>query len=805
MMTREVAPGGQRLLHRGQRRDLGRQQLVVLGIAEAALQRGHVSGAGRGVVAGRRLRLLGHRRAPHRERGERDLVAGHLERRALGRVPAGVQGQEGAAVEAALEGEHLIGLRVLGVEPAQGQRLLVGLGAAVGEGHVRHARHQLPHDGGQLLGRRVPRLQRGVARLHQRVGERALEVAAHHVRLGEAAALGRGLAHAVEHGQRLVVDRGEPGPGRAQVIEHRRLLLLHHAVTGVQPAQPRRRLRQDAAARQAQVARARQVEQRALRLGLLLAPVLGGQAVEIRRRHHRGQLRVELAPAEHVLLHRDRVDHVARRVRAGRAVVAAAAHPAERQVRAGQVGRAIAVDDAGVGLAVEALEALVVAGEHAGGQAEASRAHDRDRLVVVGHGLDAQVGAEQLLVGVAGDVVAAIRQDVQRRAHEEALAAGPRAGKAVDKRLGAGAARRLQRGRHSRPPGRGGQRAGEAGAVIGIAEAERRDQAAQEIDETSGEIPVDQDPLGRGAALPGGEVGAQHQLVGGLVEVGVVEHDRRVLAAHLQGEQHLGAVQAGLGQEAPDPVRACEAEPAHGRVRDQCRAGLRSALHHVEHAGGQAGGVGRLGVALAGQRRDVARLDHHRVAGEQRRDDVGVTEMEREVERPDHADHAERVMAQLLAGAARHRAIGQVALDQLVHQIEADQQELDLGGRLAAQLAGLHDDGVCQIRGPVGQRLAKTGQMLGPLGQAQASPGRGRLGGRITRLPHAFRRPGGLQHASAGAGRVCRHQGLAGRGQEPAGDVVAERAYSGRGRLSFGNHGPSVPGCGPFPSLARDG
>ena len=111
-----------------------------------------------------------------------------------------------------------------------------------------------------------------------------------------------------------------------------------------------------------------------------------------------------------------------------------------------------------------------------------------------------------------------------------------------------------------------------------------------------------------------------------------------------------------------------------------------------------------LGVALAAQRRDVARLDHDGVAGEQRRHDVRVAEVEREVERADHADHAERLVAQRTRRARPAPALRSAAIAAF-DEIEAVEQRLDLVLRLAADLAGLEHDRVGELIGARGELL----------------------------------------------------------------------------------------------------
>ena len=104
--------------------------------------------------------------------------------------------------------------------------------------------------------------------------------------------------------------------------------------------------------------RPRQVDERARGLGRLLGGVLALEPIEIERRQVRRELRVRRDRAEHVLEDRDRRSHVAMRPRAGRPVVAALADAAERQLRAREVRRAVAVEHAGLRARVELLEPL---------------------------------------------------------------------------------------------------------------------------------------------------------------------------------------------------------------------------------------------------------------------------------------------------------------------------------------------------------------------------------------------------------------------------------------------------------------
>ena len=120
--------------------------------------------------------------------------------------------------------------------------------------------------------------------------------------------------------------------------------------------------------------------------------------------------------------------------------------------------------------------------------------------------------------------------------------------------------------------------------------------------------------LGAGAALAGAKIAAERDLVHGLAQRRVVEHDARVLAAHLERDEQLGPIDRGLEDLVADRPAAREAQPAEQRLGDHRGTDLAGAGDDVQHAGRQLGGERRFGVALAAQRRDVARLDDDRVA-----------------------------------------------------------------------------------------------------------------------------------------------------------------------------------------------
>ena len=148
-------------------------------------------------------------------------------------------------------------------------------------------------------------------------------------------------------------------------------------------------------------------------------------------------------------------------------------------------------------------------------------------------------------------------------------------------------------------------------------------------------------PAGAGAGLPGQPEGALGDQRRGPVEVGVVQDDDRVLAAHLQ----LGALAGGAtarwiaSPTAVDPVKVTastrssvtSAEPTSAPpCSDGDRAGRQPALEQ------------RVDQPLAEQRGDLAGLEDDAVAGGERRAELAGRDVEREVPRRDRGDDADR-------------------------------------------------------------------------------------------------------------------------------------------------------------------
>jgi len=122
--------------------------------------------------------------------------------------------------------------------------------------------------------------------------------------------------------------------------------------------------------------------------------------------------------------------------------------------------------------------------------------------------------------------------------------------------------------------------------------------------------------------------------------VHIVEHDRRAFASEFEfaGNKVAPAHFADLFAHLR---RAGERHAPEPRMTDQRRAGIRAiARHDIEHPRRQPGFRRKPCGIQRGQRRDLGRLDHHRVAGCQRGADAPAQEHERKVPGKDKTTHA---------------------------------------------------------------------------------------------------------------------------------------------------------------------
>ena len=177
----------------------------------------------------------------------------------------------------------------------------------------------------------------------------------------------------------------------------------------------------------------------------------------------------------------------------------------------------------------------------------------------------------------------------------------------------------------------------------------------------------------RGASLPGGAERSPERAVHRELHIGVVEHHDGVLAAELE-RALLEHPAAGLGHDPPGVDASREVDRSDVGMRDERRSRLLAeAEHDVDHADREPRVLERFDEPQRAQRRVLGRLDHHRIAGHDRREDLPGRDGDREVPRRDAADDAERLAhghRPLVAQLARHRLAERAATlagDELPH------------------------------------------------------------------------------------------------------------------------------------------
>ena len=175
------------------------------------------------------------------------------------------------------------------------------------------------------------------------------------------------------------------------------------------------------------------------------------------------------------------------------------------------------------------------------------------------------------------------------------------------------------------------------------------------LDEPVVDLVGDEHPLHRDAELAGVGERRPDGALGGLLEVGVAQHQDRVLAAELEraADQPLGAL---LGDELAGGGRAGEADVVGALDDRRCRPASRG---RRRPATGPSGSRPRSSSSAAEQRGEHGlgvRLGDDGVAGQQRGQAVAERHRERVVPRRDDADDALRDAVDLDPGQARDDA-----------------------------------------------------------------------------------------------------------------------------------------------------
>jgi hypothetical protein len=253
----------------------------------------------------------------------------------------------------------------------------------------------------------------------------------------------------------------------------------------------------------------------------------------------------------------------------------------------------------------------------------------------------------------------------------------------------------------------------------------------------------------------------------GYVDIGVVEHDERVVAAEFQADA-FQRPPCGLADQPADRGRAGERDHRHVRALGQRGAGFGVAGQHVQQAGGEPGQLEQPGEQdAAGDGGLHVRLEDDRVTEGERRGDRTGRQDQREVPRADHADHAERdaLGDALPTGLAGRQQVPPGLGGQRRGLPQLTEDQLDLEGGLARYGTALADQPALELGAVVLEDAGGAADQRGPLRPGLGGPfGLGLLRGCCRRRhvagvgePHGREylsrgRLGGLQHPAARGG-----------------------------------------------------
>ena len=396
--------------------------------------------------------------------------------------------------------------------------------------------------------------------------------------------------------------------------------------------------------------------------------------------------RLEVTRRARRLEARHRIGAVVGGIKGARPVIARIAEAAERHRAARAGGRPVAIDHARADAVEKPLPQRLVAADQPCREAEAGRVGGGERGLEVGHAGDLEHRREDLLVGRgdAGDVedggadergaAIADRRERLDRARAELeqprdLRAGALRGAVGDQRAHVGLGRLVPRADR--------QRFGDARDLGDHGVAERA-------------LGHDQPPRARAALATGDErrLGRDRRR---FLDV-AIPHHQRVVAAEFEREDHVRAVGEYPAEVRPGARRAGEQQPVDVAVGER-RAGVAAALQHLEHVLGKPRGSPRLGHRGAGRGGQFGRLEQHRVAREQRRDDVAVGQVAGEIVRPEHRHDPMRPMPQHRGAEpgrlfAHARALGLRA----DRDFDLGDHRRDFAERFPQRLAGLARD-----------------------------------------------------------------------------------------------------------------
>ena len=269
-----------------------------------------------------------------------------------------------------------------------------------------------------------------------------------------------------------------------------------------------------------------------------------------------------------------------------------------------------------------------------------------------------------------------------------------------------------------------------------VADLHRRDLLRKLFDELVVDLVLGVEAVGADAGLAHVAVFRDDGAFDRGIDIGVVEHHERRVAAELEAEL-LHADGGLLIEDLADFGRAGEADEAHGGMFAQHLADRRRiAGEDVEHALRHAGLFGERHQRQRGQRRFIGGLEHHGAAGGERRRDFSGDHRAREIPRRDRAADADRLLDR---EQPRIRPLGRngFAIDAagfLGEEFDIGAADIDLAERFRQRLALLRGQDQREVLAVGDDQVEPFAQDVGALLGGELGPGRERALGGFDRL-----------------------------------------------------------------------
>ena len=238
-------------------------------------------------------------------------------------------------------------------------------------------------------------------------------------------------------------------------------------------------------------------------------------------------------------------------------------------------------------------------------------------------------------------------------------------------------------------------------------------------------IEYDQPPRRRAALARRGE-GRLDDERRRILDLGRIEHDDRIVAAHLQRDD-LARLGRELAIDRDARTRGpCEQHAIDQPVPDQCLALFGTADQQLDHVFGDLGGVEAFDEEFRRGGGFLAGFEDHRVPGDQGRNDMAVGKVGGEIIRTEHGHDAMRLVAdgsRARQGAVEFLLPGPLRIGGNRDFHLADHR-FHFGARLPQGLAGFARDDFGEGFSLATHFIGEAAHQLDPVGDGKARPGR---------------------------------------------------------------------------------